>query len=53
MAALPRNIVVTVVDDAGNSLQGATVTLTGRGNPQVLATGANGQRTFPNLLAGQ
>ena len=53
MAAQPRNIVVTVVDDAGNSLQGATVTLTGVGNPQVLATGANGQCTFPNLLAGQ
>ena len=53
MAAQPRNIVVTVVDDAGNSLQGATVTLTGRGNPQVLATGANGQCTFPNLLAGR
>lgn len=53
MAAQPRNIVVTVVDDAGNSLQGATVTLTSTGNPQVLATDANGQCTFPNLPPGQ
>lgn len=53
MAAQPRSIVVTVVDDSGNSLQGATVTLIGRGNPQVLATDANGQCTFPNLPAGQ
>jgi len=53
MAAQPRSIVVTVVDDSGNSLQGATVTLIGTGNPQVLATGANGQCTFPNLPAGQ
>lgn len=53
MAAQPRNIVVTVVDDAGNSLPDATVTLTGTGTPQALATDANGQCTFPNLPAGQ
>ena len=53
MAAQLPKIVVTVVDDSGNSLQGATVTLTGGDNPQVLATDANGRCTFPNLPAGQ
>lgn len=50
---MPANIIVTVVDDAGDALQNAAVTLTGNGNPQVLVTDANGVCTFPNLGAGK
>lgn len=53
MAAQPRNIIVTVVDDSGDPLPGATVTLVGGNNPQVFTTTANGECTFPNLPPGQ
>ena len=53
MAAQPRNIIVTVVDDSGDPLQSATVTLISGGNSQVLTSDANGQCTFPNLPPGQ
>ena len=53
MAAQPRNIVVTVVDDSGDPLPGATVTLMGGNNSQVLTTTADGVCTFPNLPPGQ
>lgn len=50
---MPANIIVTVVDDTGDALQNAAVTLTGNGNPQMLVTDANGVCTFPNLPAGK
>jgi hypothetical protein len=50
---MPANIIVTVVDDTGDALQNAAVTLTGNGNPQMLVTDANGVCTFPNLAAGK
>ena len=50
---MPANIIVTVVDDSGDPLANAAVTLTGGNTPQVLATEANGQCTFPNLPPGQ
>ena len=53
MAAQPRNIIVTVVNDSGDSLQGATVTLIGEKNSQVLTTNTDGECTFANLPPGQ
>lgn len=53
MAAQPRNIIVTVVDESSDPLQGATVTLIGGNSPQVLTTEANGECTFSNLPPGQ
>jgi len=50
---MPANIIVTVVDESGDPLADAAVTVTGGNTPQVLATDANGQCTFPNMPAGQ
>ncbi|HEX6047489.1 MAG TPA: carboxypeptidase-like regulatory domain-containing protein [Pyrinomonadaceae bacterium] len=49
---MPSNIIVSVVDNDGNSLQNAAVTLTGNGSPQMLLTDANGQCTFANMAGG-
>ena len=53
MAAQLRNIIVTVIDDSGDPLQNATVTLMGGNNPQVRATDQTGQCTFQTLPAGR
>ena len=52
MAAQFKNIIVNVVDNSGDALANAAVTLLGGANPQVLQTGATGQCTFSAMPPG-
>jgi hypothetical protein len=46
------NLYGTVVDQQGQLLPGATLTLTGPGGPQITVSNAQGQFRFPDLQPG-
>ncbi len=52
MAAPLKDIIVNVLDDSGNALANAAVTLLGGATPQVLQTDAAGRCTFPAVAPG-